>query len=89
MRKEAVVAWFKLLSRHLLGRNDKITRNRGQDSRFPYRYLNAGPLKSEAEVNAIHSTATFRGTSVDLANTAEWMQPGVTEIHSHVTSVGW
>jgi hypothetical protein len=50
MRKEAVVAWFKVLSRHLPGRTEENHKNLSQDSWFPGRDLNPGPPEYETGV---------------------------------------
>jgi hypothetical protein len=49
MWKEAVVAKFKALFRVLSGRTEE-NQNNPQDSLFPGRDLNPGPLEYEAEV---------------------------------------
>jgi hypothetical protein len=49
IRKEAVVAKFKVLAQHFHGLR-KTTKILSQDSRSPGRDLNAGPPEYEAEV---------------------------------------
>jgi hypothetical protein len=46
--KEAVVAYFKLLSRNSHGGNEESQKNLSQDSRFRDRDLNPGPQEYEA-----------------------------------------
>jgi hypothetical protein len=49
VRKEAVVAYFKALSRHLAGGTEEDHENLSEDLRSPGRDLNPGPPKYEAE----------------------------------------
>jgi hypothetical protein len=48
--KEAVVAYFKVLSRHLPGGTEKTHKNHSQDSLSPGRNLNSEPPEYEAGV---------------------------------------
>jgi hypothetical protein len=46
--KEAVLAYFKVLSRHFLGETEEITKNMCRYIRSWDRYLNPGPPELEA-----------------------------------------
>lgn len=50
IRKEVVMACFKILSQNLLGRLRRATKNFSQHSRFLGRDLNPEPAKHEAEI---------------------------------------
>jgi hypothetical protein len=74
MLKEAVVAYFKVLSRHWRGGIEKNYENLSQDSQFQGRYLNPGPPEYEAgflTTSPRHSV--FNCYIYVILNTTKWI----------------